>query len=245
MIEWLAPIVGASLLGSAHCAGMCGGIVTFAVGSESGGSRAATHFAYQASRGAAYTSLGFGAGALGASFNSLGTLFGFEHSIAFATGALMVLWAVATLWPTFGLSQKATRWFGPGPSRLARWFRPIAELPPKGRAATLGALTALLPCGWLYAFVLAAAGTGSALRGAAVMAAFWLGSVPVLVGLGTVGRSLSRLLGARTPLLSAGVVLALGFLNLWSHYNVPAHALSNLASPAALDSPVAAEPPCH
>jgi sulfite exporter TauE/SafE len=46
----------------------------------------------------------------------------------------------------------------------------------------LGCLTGVLPCGWLYAFVVLAAGTAQPSLGAAVMALFWLGSVPVLLG---------------------------------------------------------------
>src|SRR5690606_18807129 len=60
-----------------------------------------------------------------------------------------------------------------------------------GRAALLGVSTGLLPCGWLYAFALSAAATGSARDGALVMAAFWLGSVPALVGVGAIVARLS------------------------------------------------------
>ncbi|MBE7450024.1 MAG: sulfite exporter TauE/SafE family protein [Kofleriaceae bacterium] len=43
----------------------------------------------------------------------------------------------------------------------------------RARAALLGLLSAALPCGWLWAFVVVAAGTGSPVGGALVMTAFW------------------------------------------------------------------------
>jgi uncharacterized protein len=59
----------------------------------------------------------------------------------------------------------------------------IFKLPLQIRGLVVGLLTALLPCGWLYLFALLAAGTGSIQLGALVMVAFWLGSIPLLVGL--------------------------------------------------------------
>jgi sulfite exporter TauE/SafE len=81
---------------------------------------------------------------------------------------------------------------------------------PSRRALVIGMLTGLLPCGWLWAFVITAGGTGSPVSGALVMFAFWLGTVPAMVGvLGLLGPALGRL-RARMPLVTAGVLIALG-----------------------------------
>ena len=69
------------------------------------------------------------------------------------------------------------------------------RLTPLPRALSTGLLTAFLPCGWLYLFALKAAETGSPLRGALFMIAFWLGSVPALVLVGAGVQTLARLLG--------------------------------------------------
>jgi uncharacterized protein len=156
------------------------------------------------------------------------------------------LLATASLLPNFGQLALLRKPRTASSGLVIRWMGPIARLPTTGRAAALGCVTALLPCGWLYGFVLAAAGTGSALRGALVLAAFWSGSVPVLVGVSSLGRAVSRALGARTPLFSSLVLLALGFANLWTHYNVPAQALSRLAESQPTGTLSAeASPPCH
>jgi sulfite exporter TauE/SafE len=47
-------------------------------------------------------------------------------------------------------------------------------------AFSLGLFSALLPCGWLHTFVISAIATGSAAKGAALLMAFWAGTVPAL-----------------------------------------------------------------
>ena len=47
------------------------------------------------------------------------------------------------------------------------------------------------------------------------MATFWLGTVPVLVGLGAAASRLAGPMCRRLPVLSAAVVLALGLLVAW------------------------------
>lgn len=78
------------------------------------------------------------------------------------------------------------------------------------RSYLIGTLTGLLPCGWLWAFVIAAAGTGSVVAGSAVMFAFWLGTVPAMVGLLRVtGPVLSRI-RARMPAVTAVALIIVG-----------------------------------
>ena len=57
-------------------------------------------------------------------------------------------------------------------------------MPPRhaGQALALGALWGWLPCGLVYGMLAAAAGAGSAGGGAAVMAAFGLGTAPAMIG---------------------------------------------------------------
>src|SRR5690606_26485689 len=57
-----------------------------------------------------------------------------------------------------------------------------------GSALPAGVLTALLPCGWLHGFVLAAAATRSASSGALLLSVFWLGTAPALLMSGTLAR---------------------------------------------------------
>jgi sulfite exporter TauE/SafE len=103
------------------------------------------------------------------------------------------------------------------------------------RVAILGLSSALLPCGWLYAFVVTAAGTGSAMRGALVMGVFWVGTVPVMLAF---GEAVSRLSGPLRRRVPATCALLLMILGLWTVFG-----RSQLGPFAAASEP--APPPCH
>jgi hypothetical protein len=106
--------------------------------------------------------------------------------------------------------------------------RAAVGLRPLPRALTIGLLTALLPCGWLYAFAIIAAGAGTALGGAAVMAAFWLGTVPILVSLGVGVQALTGTLGRRIPLVTAILIVLLGLYTVGGRMTMPAQAFQPL-----------------
>jgi sulfite exporter TauE/SafE len=90
----------------------------------------------------------------------------------------------------------------------------LREHPPVVRAGATGLLTTLLPCGWLYAFVAVAAGSGSAFNGAATMVFFWLGTIPALTVLGAVTQRLAIRYGSRIPVAMATVVVVFGLLTI-------------------------------
>jgi len=137
---------------------------------------------------------------------------------------------------------------------LVRWLGRAQRQSPFGRAMLLGGASALLPCGFLYAFALAAAATARPLSGALVMGSLWLGNLPALLGFGlAVGGVLSRL-KRHIPLLSAACVFALGVSTLNSRINLPAFAVARAAAAteatAAARRPAPAPPmpadcPCH
>ncbi len=85
---------------------------------------------------------------------------------------------------------------------------------PLVRASVIGLLTAILPCGWLFAFLIVAAGTAQPMTGALVMAVFALGSVPALTGL---ALSMTMLVGRfrrAIPWCSAVLVTLVGAVTL-------------------------------
>lgn len=102
----------------------------------------------------------------------------------------------------------------PQPNWLTRQLirlRPrLFRYPLAVRATIVGLLTALLPCGWLYLFALLAAGTGSAVAGAGLMAAFWLGSVPALVSLVASTRLLRASLQRALPFAASIMLIVAG-----------------------------------
>lgn len=221
LITTLATVVGSSLVGSLHCVGMCGGFVAFYAGAAATGTPWLAHLAYNGGRLLTYVTLGAAAGALGAAVDLAGAGFDLPRLAGLVAGVVMLIWGLAMLgtllgarWPALGVARRLS-------ALLQPLVRQLGQRPPVLRALLLGTLTTLLPCGWLYAFVVAAAGTGSALGGATLMAAFWLGTVPALLGLGIGVRPLARRLGRALPVLTALAVLALGTLALAGRLHAP------------------------
>lgn len=206
-----ATVLLASLLGSLHCAGMCGAFLLFAVADPNQrGPRPSLHLAYHLGRLATYTTLGTIAGSLGAAFDLGGSLIGVQRTAAILAGAMMILFGAIALLRIQGVAI-------PAPPIPAAWQRLVtrghnaaARRPPLIRALATGLLTTLLPCGWLYAFIITAAGTASPLLGAITMLAFWAGTLPVLASLGVGFRSLSGALGHRLPTITAAAVVVVG-----------------------------------
>lgn len=244
-LSLLVPIVGASLVGSLHCAGMCGPFTAFYAGSDPtrGTARVASHAAYHLGRLATYAALGALAGGIGSAADLAGRAAGLGRVAAFVAGALMVAWALTLLLEHAGVSTGVR---APAPLRAlaVRVLDRVRSRPPVLRALLVGLSSTLLPCGWLYAFAVAAAGTGSAASGALVMAAFWAGTVPLLLGLGVGMQSLAGRLRQHVPVLSAIALLAIGMAGLLGRLNAPALTAMNAKS-VVLSGQVPAEPPCH
>lgn len=212
MAALLTTVFLASLLGSLHCVGMCGGFVAFYSGTDgSGGSRRLlSHGAYSGGRLVAYSILGLLAGTIGAALDLAGSMAGVQRIAAMVAGVVMILWGIFALLQIGGVKVFK---HGSG-SSISNWLRRgismVGQRPPVVRAATVGLLSGILPCGWLWAFVVTAAGTGSALGGVAVMAVFWAGTVPILLALGLGAQVLSIPMRRHIPAVTAVILVALG-----------------------------------
>ena len=219
MTALLITILIASLLGSLHCAGMCGAFLMFAIGVGDPLVRTPRwrlQAAYHGGRLITYVALGSMAGALGSFVDLGGRLAGWQRTAAIGAGALMVGFASLTLLRVMGMKL----WPLPVPEVLQRLatagHQRNMSRGPMARALVTGLLTTLLPCGWLYAFVITAAGTAHPLSGAAAMLAFWIGTLPMLATLGMGIQKLSRPLAAKLPALTATAVLLVGLYTIWS-----------------------------
>jgi len=196
-MEVMGAVFVASLLGSVHCIGMCGGFVGFY---SAGTPSRWPHLAYNGGRLLTYVALGAIGGSLGAAVN----LAGGGPWAAWIAGGLIIAWGLVLLARAGGLAwaQSTPDWLN---RILSKILTPLMRRPPVVRGFVLGAASTLLPCGWLYGFAVTAAGTGSVAWGAAVMFAFWLGTVPAMLGAGLgfqlVGRRLAPRLGVILPLL--------------------------------------------
>jgi sulfite exporter TauE/SafE len=193
---------------------MCGPFLAFAAaGEDSRQPRWLTTGAYHGGRMIAYVKLGAIAGALGAGIERFGALAGVSRAAAIVAGIVMVAWGVDTL---LTLRGQRSRFHPPAAFQraLSRVTGPIARMSGVKRAALTGVATALLPCGWLYAFVAAAGGTGSPARGALVMMFFWTGTLPVMAALGLGLQRAAGPLRRSLPMVSASVVVVIGLLTI-------------------------------
>ena len=212
----IATVLGASLLGSAHCAGMCGGFVGFYTGTTPGPRRRPlllAHLAYNGGRLGVYAALGAAAGALGAALDTTGgVLLGIQRTAAIVSGVLITLWGARSLLEVLG--ARVPRLGAPAGLRslAGRGIGAVATAPPLLRALVVGLATGLLPCGWLYVFLATAAGTGSALGGAVLMAVFWAGTLPAMLTLGLGLQVLAGPLRRHVPAVCAIAMIVVGLL---------------------------------
>lgn len=160
MIASVGAALVAGLVGSPHCAGMCGGFAT-ACGRGRGGLPL-----WHAGRLATYAVLGALAGGFGAVLPG-------PSWVPAALSLLLLTW--------FALSLAG---IAPEPAPRLPWIGRLGGAM-LGRAGAgwrfaFGALNGLLPCGMVYAALSIPIALGSPLAGAAAMVAFGAGTVPAL-----------------------------------------------------------------
>ncbi len=217
MTPWdLAAMLLLGLVGSTHCLAMCSGFAVCLAARE----RDNTLW-YHLGRWGSYVLLGALMGALGVAFKST-----WDHTAGrgfmLVAGALMGVMGLA-------LAGWLPKLAGGG-THVSRWLRPLLVSPSPRSAFSVGSLTGLLPCGLLYAALARAAASAHPLAGALLMAAFWLGTTPLLV-LG--GWLLPRLPASRWwPRAAGTVVLVLGLSTMLHAWQAPRVAATHAAGPA-------------
>lgn len=195
------------LLGGVHCVGMCGGIVGAL--SMGGPARWSLHFAYNGGRLASYALAGALVGALGAAGLGLAgqapirlIFYGLANAMLVALG-LYLIGLSGALALTERLGQLLWQRIQP----LTRRFLPARTM---AQAFPLGLLWGWLPCGLVYSALASALTAGSAGRGALMMLAFGLGTLPNLLLAGIVLARLNEFVRRPLVRLIAGL-LVLGF----------------------------------
>ena len=221
MIALITAVFVASLVGSLHCAGMCGAFVAFAVGLDGTdnkrGGVVSLNAAYNIGRLVTYTAAGVIAGSLGGAFDMLGGAMGVQRVMALVAGLSMVVFGALAVLRLNGVSLPKPPVPRPLQKIVMRAHGFAMNKPPVMRALIVGLATTLLPCGWLYAFVLLAAGTASPVWGGVTMIAFWMGTLPVLLGIGVGVRKLADRLGGfgrRVPVVAAMVIVVAGMMTV-------------------------------
>lgn len=201
-----ATVFVSSLAGSVHCIAMCGPLI----GMHGGARTLRLALVHSLGRLATYATLGTLAGLAGGAMNLAGELASVQHAATIVAGLVIIGWGVQTIAVARGWIRGITG----GGALFQHGLVQLRGRRAVSRAAMIGVLTGLLPCGWLWAFVVTAAGTGSAAGGALVMFVFWLGTVPAMTGVLAIGGPLLARLRARLPAITACVLIALGTMTL-------------------------------
>lgn len=216
----IAPVVG--LFSAMHCIGMCGGIVgalTFSLPER---------VRNEPRRLLAFT-LAYNAGRI-VSYALAGALFGWLGALVFAAanaGAAAWVLRLTAAVITVAMGLYIAGWL-PRFARLERlgeplwrtiepWGRRLLPVHTLGRAVLYGAVWGWLPCGLVYAMLIAAPAQSSMLGGALYMTLFGLGTLPIMLGTGMLAGRLRGWTGKTVLRQLAGLgVVALGLFTLLS-----------------------------
>jgi sulfite exporter TauE/SafE len=195
------------LLGGTHCVGMCGGIV----GALSMGAKArwSMHLAYNTGRIASYAVAGALAGALGAASLTLEGQAPVRLVLYLLANLMLVALGLYLLGVTRALAftERAGQHLWRHVHPLTRRFLPAQTVQ---QALPLGILWGWLPCGLVYSALTTALSAGSPGRGALLMLAFGIGTLPNLLLAGMLLARLNEFV--RRPLVrNASGLLVLGF----------------------------------
>jgi uncharacterized protein len=244
MLTLTIAIFCASVVGSFHCVGMCGPFVAIAVGGRTVQVRQkiSSQLAYHLGRLTTYVVLGVAAGGVGSFMNIASGLAGFRPVAATLAGTFMILAGGIALGHAAGVRIPIGR---VGPAFLTRWLqaghRCSKHLGPTQRAGVIGLLTTLLPCGWLWMFAITAAGTARPDHGGLVMVAFWLGTLPLLIALGTGVQSVLGRFAPRLSLVTSALILVAGIYTVAGRESFDP---ASLVSPTHVATSADATPPC-
>jgi len=154
LISLLTGFFVAGFLGSWHCGVMCGPMACFLSSKKQ-------LLNYQLGRFVSYTLAGAFAGFVSQ------FLFRSQEWLRYVSVAIISILLIA-MFLSHNKALKTPAWL----NRI--YFRN------KESGFILGLLSFVLPCGWLYSFIVSAMASRSAWAGALVMAVFWLSTLPAL-----------------------------------------------------------------
>ncbi|MES2537080.1 MAG: sulfite exporter TauE/SafE family protein [Pseudomonadota bacterium] len=228
----LVPVFLVGLLGSVHCIGMCGGIVAAfsaapapqrnfpvavaayrapALGAVDGALRV---LSYNTGRIASYVMAGAIAGGIAGGARALTGISTLQVGGYWLANLMLVALGLYLMDVWRGLARLEAAghvvW-----RHIAPLMKPLLPMDSPLKALALGGIWGWLPCGMVYSVLLTAIMSGSALSGAAVMLAFGLGTLPMLLAMGLLGTHMKGWARRRSVRVAGGLlVLAFGIAGL-------------------------------
>jgi len=220
-LDYLSAIV-IGLVGSLHCAGMCGPIaVALPLSTDSWTGKVAGSLLYNIGRTITYGFLGlvFGLAGMGLSLGGL------QQWASIGLGIIMILSVVVPRIARIGsAAEKAV-------DRVSRWmtgaFSRLFRIRSHGSLFTIGLLNGFLPCGLVYVALAGAVVAGNARDGALYMVLFGLGTIPMMLGISIAGNILSSAFRKKISrvvpyfIVLLGIIFILRGMNLGIPYVSP------------------------
>jgi len=218
MFESLHPgaILGAflfGLAGSLHCLGMCGGVAGMAMlVADAPRAQYRWLMAWQGGRMLSYSLFGMIAGSFGLALRQLPAFTLIQGGLVAITSIALVLSGSQLMGmrsPLQAMEQRGAIGFIRLLPLVRRWMPPRTPW----RAAFMGSLWGLVPCGFLYTMLTAAAAFGRPGQGALMMGSFALGTMPMLF-MAASGISLGMLRQKRLRFVFGALVAATGVIGM-------------------------------
>ena len=181
---FIAALIMGSI-GSVHCIGMCGPLaLSLPVVTNDHTSRFISTLLYNMGRVIMYALLGAIFGMIGMSF----ALFGYQQWLSIILGVVIIAFIVLPKHnPIFKKDNPLLLFFGKIRTSLGNLF-----LKKNYRSVFfIGLLNGLLPCGLVYMAIAGAVSTASILKSSLFMAAFGLGTLPVMWSIAFFGSSIN------------------------------------------------------
>jgi len=207
-------------LGSMHCIGMCGGLIT-----TLGMARPTVWWtglaAYQAGRVSTYVLLGLLTGLAGTVLTKMAWIDSAQNVLAVLAGIMMVTFGVHLAgWMADPFQKVLTRFSLL--TGLSGWIQSAAASRQPVSWYMVGFCNGLLPCGLVYAALAMALSSGEVPQAGLIMLAFGLGTVPAMMFVPVLMRKLAPRMRGGILKVAGVVLIMLGLLTMirgadWMH----------------------------
>ena len=201
------PALLLGLVGSMHCAGMCGPIaIAIPLNNESWFSRISGGLSYNIGRIITYGILGLIFGLAGKGIS----MAGMQQWASIGIGIIMVL---SVIIPFLGKAGKNLNIFiDKLTSGLKKSFGKLFAFRTYRSLFTIGLLNGFLPCGLVYIAIAGAILMVSPHKGAIYMMIFGLGTIPVMLGISLAGNLISLKFRKKLSRIIPYFIVVLGIL---------------------------------
>jgi sulfite exporter TauE/SafE len=200
------------LLGSVHCLGMCGPLVSLSISSVVAPDTPHRQLLlYNLGRVIVYTDLGLFLGGAGKLLGIYPVISGLAGILAGGFVAVMGLHFFSGGSVALWIDRALTK-----PSRIfVSLWRKLSHLARSPGVIVLGGLHGLLPCPLLYVMFSSAIALQDPLSAGVLLLSFGLGTVPMMWGIGVAAHSLTLSRRAALQRVFGGVILLWGSVLIW------------------------------